>query len=146
MAAQDNKPSVENPIFKAHLRIARPTQSIAALLPFYIDGLGFQNIGSFDKHNGFDGIMLGHPSIPYHLEFTKQENHDPGRAPTQDNLLVFYLPDQDEWSSAVGKMQRAGFEAVKSWNPYWEADGKGRTFEDADGYRVVLWNGEWRAF
>lgn len=146
MSSETTSIGSTNPVFKAHLRIARPTQSIAALLPFYVDGLGFQNIGSFTEHNGFDGVMLGHPSIPYHMEFTKQENHDPGRAPTQDNLLVFYLPDEKEWNDAVERMEKTGFAAVKSWNPYWDADGKGRTFEDADGYRVVLWNAEWTPF
>ncbi|KAJ4375271.1 hypothetical protein N0V83_002357 [Neocucurbitaria cava] len=83
--------------------------------------------------------------LPYHLEFTTQEGHEPGRAPTKDNLLVFYLPEKEEWQEAVGRMQEAGFEAVESWNPYWDAEGKGKTFEDADGWRVVLWNGAWRA-
>ena len=87
--------------------------------------------------------MLGHPSLPYHLEFTSQDGHDPGKAPTKDNLLVFYLPDEKEWRAAVGRMDKAGYESVKSWNPYWDADGKGKTFEDLDGWRVVLWNDGW---
>jgi len=32
---------------------------------------------------------------------------------------------------------------VKAFNPYW--DRKGLTFEDPDGYRVVLENEEWNA-
>jgi hypothetical protein len=131
------------PVFQAHLRIARPTRSISALLPFYTTGLGFQIVGSFERHAGFDGAMLGHPSLPYHLEFTEQEGHDPGRAPTKDHLLVFYLPVKGVWESAIARMENAGFEAVVSWNPYWGDEKKGRTFEDTDGYRVVLWNGTW---
>ncbi|KAJ4992532.1 hypothetical protein SVAN01_01915 [Stagonosporopsis vannaccii] len=134
------------PILHAHLRIARPTRSIPALLPFYTRGLGFSPIGSFTDHSGFNGVMLGHPTLPYHLEFTEEIGHDPGRAPTQDNLLVFYLPDEGEWSDAVRRMEREGFQAVRSWNPYWDAGGRGRTFEDVDGWRVVLWNGAWEAF
>lgn len=90
--------------------------------------------------------MLGHPSLPYHLEFTEQEGHNPGRAPTPENLLAFYLPRLEEWESATKRMESAGFAAVKSYNPYWDADGKGMTFEDADGYRIVLWNGAWTPF
>ncbi|KAH7118848.1 hypothetical protein B0J11DRAFT_78154 [Dendryphion nanum] len=135
----------DNPLFSAQLRIARPTASIAALLPFYKSGLGFEIIGSFSQHAGFDGVMLGHPSLPYHLEFTREEGHDPGKAPSMDNLLVFYLPREQDWKAAVTKMEGAGFAAVKSWNPYWDADGKGKTFEDPDGWRVVLWNNEWRS-
>lgn len=136
-------PNTPPPILQAHLRIARPTRSIAALLPFYTTGLGFHITGSFTQHAGFDGVMLGHASLPYHLEFTAQPGHDPGRAPTQDNLLVFYLPDEAAWMRAVARMEAAGCEAVRSANPYWDAGGRGRTFEDADGYRVVLWQGAW---
>lgn len=130
---------------RAHLRIARPTRSIQALLPFYTTGLGFQITSSFKHHAGFDGAMLGHPSLPYHLEFTEQKGHDPGYAPTQEHLLVFYLPEKGEWDQVVARMEGAGFTPVTSYNPYWDVDGKGKTFEDADGYRVVLWNGAWGA-
>jgi hypothetical protein len=64
-----------------------------------------------------------------------------GRAPTQDNLLVFYLPDTAEWRAAVERMERTGYAAVESFNPYWNKHGK--TFEDPDGYRVVLQNARW---
>lgn len=134
--------TVTNPLFNAHLRIARPTPSIAALLPFYTQALGFQVLGTFARHAGFNGVMLGHASLPYHLEFTEQEGHDPGHAPTKDNLLVFYMSDTKEWNAAVQRMAAAEFESVKSWNPYW--DNGGKTFEDPDGWRVVLWNGDWR--
>ncbi|KAF2819527.1 hypothetical protein CC86DRAFT_430248 [Ophiobolus disseminans] len=136
-------PPPPNPIFKAHLRIARPTPSITALLPFYTTGLGFTILSSFTAHAGFDGVMLGHASLPYHLEFTTQEGHDAGQAPTKDNLLVFYLEDKEEWEKAVERMEKTGFAAVGSANPWWDGGGKGRTFEDGDGWRVVLWNGGW---
>jgi catechol 2,3-dioxygenase-like lactoylglutathione lyase family enzyme len=45
----------------AHIRIARPTDDIDKLLPFYCDGLGFEVLGRFADHEGFDGVMLGHP-------------------------------------------------------------------------------------
>jgi hypothetical protein len=141
--SSQNTPVDSNPLLTAHLRIGRPTPSISALLPFYTRGLGFTIISSFTKHAGFDGVMLGHPSLPYHLEFTQQEGHDPGRCPSKDNLLVFYLPEKKMWAAAVEKMAREGFDSVESWNPYWDEGGKGRTFEDVDGWRVVLWCGRW---
>jgi catechol 2,3-dioxygenase-like lactoylglutathione lyase family enzyme len=122
----------------AHLRIARPTNNIEGLLPFYRDGLGFEVVGQFADHDGFDGVMLSLKSAGYHLEFTRAAGHDAGRAPTQDNLLVFYLPDSDAFSGAVTQMERSGFPPVPSFNPYWDRCGK--TFEDPDGYRVVLAN------
>lgn len=94
-------------------------------------------------------MMLGHPSLPYHFEFTTEVGHDPGRAPTKDNLLVFYLPEKEDWERSLQRMEKAGFESVKSWNPYWDGEGAGgavgKTFEDVDGWRVVLWNGIWGA-
>lgn len=123
------------------LRIARPTNDLAALRRFYQDGLGLQELASFTNHNGFDGLMLGHEQAPYHLEFTHQPSHYVGRAPTADNLLIFYLPDAAEWQEAITQMRAAGFMPVPSYNPYW--DQQGCTFEDPDGYRVVLQNAAW---
>jgi catechol 2,3-dioxygenase-like lactoylglutathione lyase family enzyme len=111
------------------------------VIRFYRDGLGLQELGSFADHQGFDGVMLGAPNAPYHLEFTQCHGHAAGRAPTQDNLLVFYIPDTDQWSSAVDQMKSCGYRPVPSFNPYW--DQRGQTFEDPDGYRVVLQNVAW---
>lgn len=55
--------------------------------------------------------------------------------------LVFYLPDPVEWEAAVAQMLAHGYGPVTSANPYWDVHGK--TFEDPDGYRVVLQNGAW---
>jgi catechol 2,3-dioxygenase-like lactoylglutathione lyase family enzyme len=127
---------------KAHLRIARPTDNLQEVVRFYRDGLGFEVIGSFEDHDGFDGVMLGRAGLAYHLEFTRHRGHKAGRAPTKDNLLVFYLPDPHEWQQAIDRMLAHGYQPVKSYNPYWDV--RGRTFEDADGYRVVLQQSAWR--
>ena len=126
---------------KAHLRVARPSDNFEEVVRFYREGLGFDLLGSFIDHDGFDGVMLGHPGQPYHLEFTRHRGHPAGRAPSQDNLLVFYLPDPTEWEEAVERMLQHGFAPVPSYNPYWDA--RGKTFEDADGYRVVLQRAAW---
>jgi catechol 2,3-dioxygenase-like lactoylglutathione lyase family enzyme len=123
------------------LRVARPSDDIDALLPFYCDGLGLKVLFRFDGHDGFDGVMLGREKAPYHFEFTRARGHTAGRAPTEDNLVVFYLPDPGEWQAAVDRMRAAGFAPVTPFNPYWERDGL--TFEDPDGYRVVLQRAAW---
>jgi len=128
-------------LVKSHLRVARPTDDLAAVVRFYRDGLGFEVLGSFQDHDGFDGVMLGCKGAAYHLEFTRKAGHSAGRAPSEDNLLVFYLPDRSEWQAAVARLERAGYQPVKSFNPYW--DRRGKTFEDPDGYRVVLQNAAW---
>ena len=123
------------------LRVARATDRLEDVLRFYVAGLGFEELGSFEDHAGFDGVMVGVPGAAYHLEFTHQRGHSAGDAPTKENLLVFYLPEEKEWRSAVERMQAAGYRPVPSLNPYW--DRHGRTFEDPDGYRVVLQNAAW---
>lgn len=123
------------------LRVARPTDRLDEVVRFYVVGLGLVELDSFIDHDGFDGVMVGAPGAAYHLEFTHRRGHTAGSAPTKDNLLVFYLPDAGEWRSAVSRMMTAGYPPVPSLNPYWERSG--RTFEDPDGYRVVLQNAAW---
>ena len=123
------------------LRIARPTDNLTAIAAMYATGLDFVVLAEFQDHDGFDGVILGHPQHPYHLEFTMHRGHQVGRAPTKDHLLVFYLPDHDEWEASCARMLAAGFQSVLSYNPYWDV--QGQTFEDLDGYRVVLQNTAW---
>jgi catechol 2,3-dioxygenase-like lactoylglutathione lyase family enzyme len=123
------------------LRVARASDDLDALVRFYEAGLGLTVLHRFQDHDGFDGVMLGLPGAPYHLEFTKARGDTVGRAPTAENLLVFYLPDTDDWRGAVQRMRDAGHAPVPAFNPYW--DRQGVTFEDPDGYRVVLQNAAW---
>jgi len=123
------------------MRVARPTDDLESVARFYRDGLGFSELFRFEDHAGFNGVMLGLPGAPYHLEFTTVRGHRAGRAPTADNLLVFYLPDAQQWDEAVARLKSAGYEPVASFNPYWDRDGL--TFEDPDGYRIVLQHDAW---
>ncbi len=123
------------------LRVARPTDDLSALKAFYVDGLGLEVLFEFTDHDGFDGLMVGDPQSFYHFEFTKKSGHAAGRAPTKDNLLVLYLPEKHEWEDAIQRMRDAGYTPVGAFNPYW--DRLGCTFEDPDGYRVVLQNASW---
>ena len=127
---------------RTHLRVARPSDDLEAVVRFYRDGLGFDVLYEFRDHDGFDGVMLGRRGAAYHLEFTRKAGHPVGRAPSEDNLLVFYLPEEAEWDTAVARMRKAGHRPVKAFNPYW--DMHGLTFEDPDGYRVVLQNERWQ--
>jgi hypothetical protein len=107
----------------------------------YVEGLDFTVLAQFADHDGFDGVILGRPDEAYHLEFTTQRGHLAGRAPTEEHLLVFYIGDRSQWESTCARLERAGFRRVQPRNPFWDV--KGRTFEDADGYRVVLQNATW---
>lgn len=122
------------------MRVARPTDNLEQTTKMYADGLGFEVLGGFDGHGDFSGRMLGHPKHHYHLEFTTHSKDKAGRAPTLENMLVYYVPDDIEFAEAIDRISSAGFKKVDSFNPYWE--GGAQTFEDLDGYRVVINNGE----
>ena len=128
-------------IGRLHLRVARPTDDLAAAVAFYRDALGLAVLSRFEDRDGFDGVMLGGDGAGYHLELTRKRGHTAGRAPTEDNLLVFYVPDEAEHARAVDRLRQHGHAPVRSFNPYWDANGL--TFEDPDGYRVVLHRGSW---
>jgi Glyoxalase/Bleomycin resistance protein/Dioxygenase superfamily len=136
----EDKPKLKS----AKLRVARPTEKMEEVIRFYHEGLGLEILGDFKDHAGFDGTMLGTPDSSYHLEFTTHKadksNEVPKATPSPDDLLVFYLPDPDGWESAVKQMNNCGYKSVASFNPYWDKYGK--TYEDPDGYRVVLQNSE----
>jgi catechol 2,3-dioxygenase-like lactoylglutathione lyase family enzyme len=107
----------------------------------YRDGLGLVELGRFENHEGFDGIMLGRRGWDCHLEFSFCLSHPVKPAPTPEDLLVFYLPDRGEWEGRCRSMRDAGFVEIAPFNPYWGL--RGRTFEDHDGYRVVLQQDAW---
>ncbi|KQL40046.1 hypothetical protein AN960_08795 [Bacillus sp. FJAT-25509] len=121
-------------------RIARPTNQLAEISKFYGEGLGLKKVGSFQNHNGYDGIMFGLPDVEYHLEFTQHIDGSPCPAPTKDNLLVFYIPHKAEINLVKNRLNNMGYIDVEPENPYWL--GKGTTFEDPDGWRIVLMNTE----
>jgi catechol 2,3-dioxygenase-like lactoylglutathione lyase family enzyme len=124
-----------------HLRIAKPVSDLARTQAMYRQALGLEVVGSFQDHEGFDGVMLGMPGAQYHFEFTHCRAHPVAPSPTAEDLVVFYIPLLTDWNGACARMLAAGFRQVPSLNPYWEA--QGRTFQDHDGYRVVLQNAEW---
>jgi hypothetical protein len=104
-------------------------------------GLGLQEIGCFENHEGFDGVMLGNPGLSYHFEFTYCRTHPIVPTPTPEDLIVLYLPESNEWQKNCTLMLEAGFIEVTPFNPYWQK--RGRTFEDCDRYRVVLEQDFW---
>jgi len=107
----------------------------------YARGLELHEIGRFENHDGFDGVMLGHPDLSFHLEFTHCLDRPITPTPTPEDLLVVYLPNPKDWTEACLRMLEAGFVATPPLNPYWNR--RGQTFVDPDGYRVVLEQDVW---
>jgi catechol 2,3-dioxygenase-like lactoylglutathione lyase family enzyme len=115
-----------------HLRVARHTQRLDEIAAFYRDGIGLPEIGGFLGHQGYDGVFLAVPGTEAHLEFTAGGDHD-APAPNPESLLVLYLGDRAAVDAVAARL---AVPAVAPANPYW-AD-HGLTFEDPDGFRVVL--------
>jgi len=125
------------------MRVARPVRDLVKTESMYRRGLALEVVGRFENHDGFDGIMLAPPGADYHFEFTSCRNQPVTPTPTPEDLTVFYIPDDMIWRNTCSAMQAAGFKRVTSMNPYWDA--RGQTYEDADGYRIVLQNAQWNA-
>lgn len=123
------------------IRIARPSDNIDDLKKFYIEGLGFSTVSEFEL-DGYRGIILSHKNHGYHLEFIHEYGIHYGKAPSHEHLLVFYFSDTIAWQSAITRMKEIGVSPVEPYNPYWVKSGV--TFEDADGYQVVLRNSHWQ--
>lgn len=108
----------------------------------YCRGLHLHVVANFENHAGFDGVMLAGDDSSYHFEFSYCRTHPVVPTPTAEDLLIFYFPESEEWRAACASMLAAGFKQVASFNPYWES--RGRTFEDCDGYCIVLQQAEWK--
>jgi catechol 2,3-dioxygenase-like lactoylglutathione lyase family enzyme len=119
-------------------RVARPTNQLKKIIEFYTKGLGLEMVGSFTDHDGYDGVMFGLPDVDYHLEFTQHINAKPIASPSDDNLLVFYIPNLEDRNTIVARLESMGYPAVEPENPYWKLNGI--TICDPDGWRIVLQN------
>lgn len=124
------------PLSPLALRVARPVSEIPASLRFYVDILGLDQIGGFTGHEGYDGVFVGRAGSDWHLEFTTHESGAPNPSPTDEDLLVFYVPE-DEIQATATSLGEAGIELVRHENPYW-ADAGAVVCRDPDGYLVVL--------
>jgi catechol 2,3-dioxygenase-like lactoylglutathione lyase family enzyme len=119
------------------LRVARHTERLEEVVRFYRDGIGLTEVGGFRDHDGYDGVFLAVPGTGAHLELTRGGDRG-APSPHPESLLVFYLGDSEAVETVA---LRLGVDPVPPANPYW---GKhGTTFEDPDGFRVVLVPEHW---
>lgn len=118
------------------VRIARPTDRLTEVVEFYREGVGLVELGRFEGHSGYDGVMLGLPGSDYQLEFTSHEDGSHCPAPSVDNLLVLYVESEQAAEIVAGRLADLGYPDVEPENPYW--DGRSITIADPDGWRLVL--------
>jgi catechol 2,3-dioxygenase-like lactoylglutathione lyase family enzyme len=121
------------------LRVARHTERLDALVRFYRDGLGLSEVGRFEDHDGYEGVFLEVPGTGAHLELTAGGVHG-APVPHPETLVVLYLGDEQSVQAVAARLAA---EPVAPANPYWTEHGL--TFEDPDGFRVVLVPERWQA-
>jgi catechol 2,3-dioxygenase-like lactoylglutathione lyase family enzyme len=137
VAGCHSKKSTASGHTRDQLRVARHTERLAAVVAFYRDGLGLTQVGGFRGHDGYDGVLLELSGTGAHLELTAGGGHG-APAPHPESLLVLYLGDD----AAVQRIvERLGADPVEPANRYWAEHGV--TFEDPDGFRVVLVPERW---
>jgi ribosomal protein S18 acetylase RimI-like enzyme len=119
------------------IRVARHTEQLREVVAFYRDRIGLVEAGRFEDHAGYDGVFLEVPGTGAHLELTAGGGHGPP-SPHPESMLVLYLGDEHVVRTIAG---RIGVPPVRPANPYWAEHGL--TFEDPDGFRVVLVPERW---
>jgi catechol 2,3-dioxygenase-like lactoylglutathione lyase family enzyme len=118
-------------------RFARHTNDLERIKSFYIDVLGFELLGSFENHEGYDGIFIGKPTLDWHLEFTKS-NENVYHSFDEDDLLVFYPESISEYENLINRIAKNNIHFITPKNPYWKLNGK--MIMDPDGYNIILSN------
>jgi catechol 2,3-dioxygenase-like lactoylglutathione lyase family enzyme len=125
----DTLPAVE-------VRVARPTDRLDEVLDFYCGDLGLPELYRTRGH-GYEVAMVGLPGDRYHLEFTSHVDGSPGRAPSDENLLVFYFATEEQMYEVVHRLGDKGHVPVELDNPWWREHGA-FAFPDPDNWRIVL--------
>jgi len=116
-------------------RFARHTNDLEQLSSFYINILGMEILGGFQKHNGYDGVFIGKTNENWHLEFTKSNEIIQFNFGEED-VLVFYPNTRLEYEHILEKLINFSIKIIEAKNPYWNENGK--MFLDPDGYRIVI--------
>ena len=117
------------------MRVARPANDFAAVVAFYGATLGLPVIGSFEDHDGHDGVIFGLPDASRQLEILRTD--ETIASPTAEDQLVIYLGTAERVEELAARMRGAGHEPRVSPNPYWERTAA-VCFVDPDGYWLVL--------
>jgi catechol 2,3-dioxygenase-like lactoylglutathione lyase family enzyme len=117
------------------IRIARHTANLKQITAFYCDVMGFNILGKFDDHNGYNGVFIGQNQQNWHLEFTTSADA-PQHLPDEDDLLVWYADSQQEYDDINHRLSQHSIPSIKAKNPYWNDNGT--TYTDPDGFRIVI--------
>jgi hypothetical protein len=117
------------------LRVARHTNQLEKMEAFYINTLGFERLGGFQDHNGYNGVFIGKSGLDWHFEFTQSEENV-NHTFDEDDIIVFYPVTISEYDIFINRLIENNIPLITSKNPFWNNNGK--MFFDPDGFRIVV--------
>jgi len=117
-------------------RIARHVINLEVMTQFYSNVFGFEELGSFKNHGGYDGIFLGIKNSGWHIEFTQSESK-PNHQEDADDFLVFY-PTLDVFSQIISKIKSYNIDVIQTQNPYWNK--YAIAIKDPEGHKICVFN------
>jgi hypothetical protein len=91
---------------------------------FYRNRAGFDELSRFEDHARYDGVMLGLPDAPYHLELTQRTRTD-GTATTKKGLGVLDLRIPSALAWLRGALHEQRVSARPSAGPVLGRTGRG---------------------
>ncbi|WP_264550982.1 VOC family protein [Flavobacterium sp. N2038] len=117
------------------LRVARHTNNLEAIENFYVDVLGFEQLGGFQNHNNYDGLFIGKSGLDWHFEFTQSDSKAKLNFDEED-VIVLYPKTISDYNDLINKLIHHNISTITAINPFWNENGK--MILDPDGYRIVI--------
>jgi hypothetical protein len=117
------------------LRVARHTNNLEAIENFYVDVLGFEQLGGFQNHNNYDGLFIGKSGLDWHFEFTQSDSKAKLNFDEED-VIVLYPKIISDYNDLINKLIHHNISTITAINPFWNENGK--MIQDPDGYRIVI--------
>ncbi|MEN2416021.1 VOC family protein [Flavobacterium mesophilum] len=117
------------------LRVARHTDDLKKIEDFYVNVLGFEQLGEFQNHNNYNGIFIGKSGLDWHFEFT-QSTTKAKHTFDEDDVIVLYPKSILAYKELIHKLENLNISTITAANPFWNENGK--MIQDPDGYRIVI--------
>lgn len=116
-------------------RYARHTTDLNRIEKFYTEIVGLEKIGSFENHDNYNGLFLGHRNADWHLEFTNSPKK-PNHHFDDDDILVFYVNSKIELLNINEYLRQKKIDTEEPENPYWSENGI--MISDPDNHKVIF--------
>lgn len=116
-------------------RYARHTTNLLKVEKFYTEIVGLEKLGSFENHDNYNGLFLGHENADWHLEFTTSPDL-PKSNFDEDDILVFYVNSKIEFKVIKEKLDLNRIKLEIPQNPYWKQNGI--MISDPDNFKIIF--------